>query len=126
MAIKWTWHQDGSVSVHAGKAKKRYKPNGVKTEKVIELYQQLSRHLEISELLATARNSFMKGTADYVNAYDSAANLVDAIDRTQAETGRIIAGVAAFFEPKDLPSLFGDDVKALGKFCDEALQRLKG
>lgn len=124
MKASWKWHDDGSVTLKGIGKPRRYRPRKVAPRMVEILMERLSRLLEISTLLSTRRNSFMKGEGKCADSFEKAAEIVDGIDRSQTETRATLAEVSSFYEPKAIAAAFNGAPEALAKFCDEALQRL--
>ena len=124
MEPSWNWHDDGSVTLKGAGKPRRYRPRKIVAETVVDLMEQLSRLLEINVMLSSARNAFMSGRGDYSEAFDAASNLVDGVDRSQAEARAVLAQVSSFYEPEGVAAAFAGAPEALAKFCDEALKRL--
>jgi len=118
---EWKWADDGR-SVKIGKQKYEVVASSLgDLEEYIELYDEAKW---VFSRITAGDRAFMLGEADYEDATRKLQHIRLEIAKSKDLLSRRAHEISSFFNPADISQAFGDDVKSLALFIQEALIRL--
>lgn len=95
-----------------------------KAQEVDEYEENLKDAKEVFQVLVKAKAAFSSGAADYAGACDRLKVLTYEYRKAEAQLGRAVGDIGAFFEPTGLANILADDYDALKAVIGETIERL--